>query len=276
MDGTLNLLYFTIMKWKSLPAELSISGAPALHECEPKWSWRRECFEDFDLWIVLGGAVTVVRNGGKSQELVRGEGILFYPGDSIEARHRPEFPVRVFSVHFEMSSAWGRWLKSQIPEFLQFHDLPRLESGIRHFLNLKNMKTSGCEEWMLIQLTALLAQASLESGQRAPDRVELRLRELGQEIAARPGGGWSPEEQAKKCGMSLPQFNRRFRGVMGTSLARYVIVKRVDRACLLLKESVLSIQQIAEALGYADHYYFHRQFRQEVGKTPGDFREGSG
>lgn len=81
---------------------------------------------------------------------------------------------------------------------------------------------------------------------------------------------------AKKAGLSMPQFNRRFRDLTGTSPARYLIQRRVDRARLLLRETPMGLQEIAGALGYRDIYYFHRQFRAETGRTPSAFRKNPG
>ena len=47
----------------------------------------------------------------------------------------------------------------------------------------------------------------------------------------------------------------------------------MNQAKHLLESTDLSISSIAMELGYADHYFFARQFKQKVGITPGKFRE---
>lgn len=47
---------------------------------------------------------------------------------------------------------------------------------------------------------------------------------------------------------------------------------RIDRACRLLKETVLKVHQIARQVGYADQAYFSRCFKAAVGVSPAAYR----
>ncbi len=40
-----------------------------------------------------------------------------------------------------------------------------------------------------------------------------------------------------------------------------------------MEESALSLEQIADSLGYTDVYFFHRQFKNVVGVTPARWRK---
>lgn len=58
----------------------------------------------------------------------------------------------------------------------------------------------------------------------------------------------------------------------GTSYKNLVSGIRKNKAIKLLRTSSLSIQQIAEEIGYNDLPNFYRAFKRWTGKTPGDFR----
>lgn len=51
-----------------------------------------------------------------------------------------------------------------------------------------------------------------------------------------------------------------------------MIRARIERARHLMRESPLSLKQIAATLGYTDVYFFHRQFKAVTGLTPGQWR----
>lgn len=79
-------------------------------------------------------------------------------------------------------------------------------------------------------------------------------------------------ELAARVGMHPTAFCRYFRRVLGVPPHTFGLVKRIERACLLLHFSNLSIAQIAEATGFCDRYYFSRQFLRMRGISPAAFR----
>ncbi len=55
--------------------------------------------------------------------------------------------------------------------------------------------------------------------------------------------------------------------------ARYVLQLRLEESCRLLKESRLSIWEIAAHLQFVHAEYFCHVFRKEFGMTPLQYRE---
>jgi transcriptional regulator GlxA family with amidase domain len=82
----------------------------------------------------------------------------------------------------------------------------------------------------------------------------------------------SIEEMAQSIGVSLPHFSRAFRAAMGVSPRQYQLRVRLDRARHLLAESNLSIGQIADSLGYADLFFFSKQFARHTAMSPSAYR----
>jgi len=86
---------------------------------------------------------------------------------------------------------------------------------------------------------------------------------------------WQPitnSELAARIAMHPTAFCRYFQHALGCPPHAYGLVKRIDRACLLLHFSELSIKQIAMETGFCDRYYFSRKFRQLRGISPAAFR----
>ncbi|PKQ87218.1 AraC family transcriptional regulator [Paenibacillus sp. BGI2013] len=61
-----------------------------------------------------------------------------------------------------------------------------------------------------------------------------------------------------------------FKSMTNQTISQYVHDQRMKRAIYLLTESQLSIQEIAEFLGYRDLSYFYRIFKRITGSPPSD------
>ena len=80
------------------------------------------------------------------------------------------------------------------------------------------------------------------------------------------------EALAASVGMSLTTLHRRFQAVTGMPLHQFALSSRISEAQRLLADSDLPIKEIARRLAYRDLYYFSRQFKQQVGAAPREFR----
>ena len=72
-----------------------------------------------------------------------------------------------------------------------------------------------------------------------------------------------------------PQSLRRKLREEGTNFQEIKDSLRRDTAIGLLDRSELSIQEIAEKMGFSEASTFHRAFKKWTGLTPGDYRKGS-
>jgi AraC-like DNA-binding protein len=78
---------------------------------------------------------------------------------------------------------------------------------------------------------------------------------------------------ARRVGLSPSHFRRCFRKFLGRSSSQVVLEARMRRACSYLRESSLSVGEIAETVGYADIFYFSRRFKQHLGCSPTAWRQ---
>lgn len=77
---------------------------------------------------------------------------------------------------------------------------------------------------------------------------------------------------AKRTGMSVRQFNRRFREVFGTTPRTFLVKTRVQAACEALRTGDRPIAEIALDFGFCDQSAFTRHFRRHMGLTPAAYR----
>lgn len=78
---------------------------------------------------------------------------------------------------------------------------------------------------------------------------------------------------AVRLGVSARTLNRRFRQATGLSPQAWLQRLRVQQAKELLRHSNLSLSEVAWQVGLQDVSHFGKLFREQVGMTPGAYRE---
>lgn len=81
------------------------------------------------------------------------------------------------------------------------------------------------------------------------------------------------QAMADKAYLSTRQFQRVFTRNYHTTPMDYIIRKRLDYSCTLLRHPNLSISQVALESGFRDQNYYARQFRKVYNCTPSEYRE---
>lgn len=76
------------------------------------------------------------------------------------------------------------------------------------------------------------------------------------------------DDIAQAVGISRSHLYRVFMNNTGCSPIDYLTQYRIDEACALLKNSSLSIAEIAVSVGFFDQFYFSRVFKKNVGVPP--------
>jgi transcriptional regulator GlxA family with amidase domain len=84
---------------------------------------------------------------------------------------------------------------------------------------------------------------------------------------------WPVPRLARVSRVSEGHFARSFKQAFGLPPHRYLLTRRVERAKALLRETDLSITEIAFQTGWASLGTFGRTFRDITGESPGAIRE---
>ena len=84
------------------------------------------------------------------------------------------------------------------------------------------------------------------------------------------------EAPARRVGMSLRNFVRRFKQATGDSPLIYLQKLRVAAAKRLLESDHRSMQEISDAVGYQDVAYFRQLFHRHTGASPSAYRRRFG
>jgi AraC family transcriptional regulator len=110
--------------------------------------------------------------------------------------------------------------------------------------------------------------------QRRPDGAlpRARLRAVVEYIEGHLTAGLRLEQMAAVARLSVYHFAHQFKRATGLPPYQYIIMRRVERAQHLLRESDLSLAEVAVRAGFPDQSALCRQFKHLVGVSPRRFR----
>ncbi len=83
---------------------------------------------------------------------------------------------------------------------------------------------------------------------------------------------WPVRRLARVSGVSEAHFARRFKDAFGVPPHRYLLSRRIERAAAMLRDTDLSVTEIAFATGWKSLGTFGRTFRDVTSESPGDRR----
>ena len=83
------------------------------------------------------------------------------------------------------------------------------------------------------------------------------------------------ERFAASVAMSYSVFRRRFKDHTGMAPNQYLLQLRLEKASRLLRNTTVSVERIAELVGFTSVSYFSRFFKDRVGVSPLHFRSMS-
>lgn len=251
--------------------------------CEPQWSWdtRRQPFADYDLWYVYAGRGTM-HLSDTAVELSPGVIFCLRPDSRHFATHDPAHRLGVCYQHFDFIDARGRRRRPaprELPPVISrlddsdFHER-LLRRAVEGASSSDAHVRESAELHLLAAMAAMRAQASRPETDPEERRRRERIESAARRIRENPAEPVTVTEMAEAAGYSDDHFTRLFSRFLGATPKEYAIRARLQRARQLLQHSALTVEQIAFTLGYADVFFFSRQFKQRFGVPPTSLRKG--
>ena len=84
------------------------------------------------------------------------------------------------------------------------------------------------------------------------------------------------EALANEYNVSYIWFRKAFKTVMGIPPGQYHLNLKLEKARQMLRETTLSVAEIADITGFESMFYFSRIFKKKVDMSPSEFRRTSG
>ena len=76
----------------------------------------------------------------------------------------------------------------------------------------------------------------------------------------------------REIGMSRTVLYNKLKQLTGLNVKEYVTKIRIERACRLIRETDISITEVAEQTGFSSSRYFSTAFKQYMGVTPSQYK----
>ena len=270
---------------QSIPWNSFSLGGCGIVRCEPGWSWEVR-LHDFDLWYVRGGRGTM-RSDQREIPLRPGVCLWMRPGKTYRATQDPSDPLTVTYLHFRPAKLGPAATKKlELPEELHsIEDAPfftALSSKIVRLKRRSQVHPESAASRALLRRAERLFTNLLEellagdSSNNARDFHPCRVVIENQisRILEQPGQVISVRELAREAGLCADHYTRIFRVITGDTPRRLIQEARLEHARQLMKESAMSLGEIADLTGYSDIFHFSRIFKQRMGVSPSRWRQG--
>ena len=118
----------------------------------------------------------------------------------------------------------------------------------------------------------LLVEIIDGAARRAAVRTSKRMAEIIEWILANPSASFRLDELARRAGLSVSHFKKRFKAEAGLSPWQFILRSKIETAKQWLKTSEASITDVALDLGFASSQYFATVFKRMAGVTPTAYR----
>ncbi|NMO97618.1 AraC family transcriptional regulator [Paenibacillus lemnae] len=254
---------------------------------------------DFELlFVVQGEAATTIR--GERLSLPAGQ-LIFLPAGVVHQNEAVSKPETIFlGIHFDFFDELEIQTEADVIVNEAYLHPERFahEAVTDDFRPLSNhlvyTPTLECVQWMeqlvheftmrplgyelackALMMNILLQLMRLQHERSRPlsSPHDIRLLELIEQIERRPALAWSNALIAERLNLSTDHAARVFKGFAGLPPNEFIQAVRHREARRLLRESDLTIEQIAEQVGYAGIHYFSRLFRRVEGISASEYRK---
>lgn len=123
---------------------------------------------------------------------------------------------------------------------------------------------------LLYDLLQQLHYEALETQKTTLDRQVFQIAELIQNEKTSPN---NLSDLATGVGISPSQLSRRFYAALGVTPATYRTQQKLQKACRYMLNTDWSLDQISEACGFANAFYFSRVFSKHMQCSPSIWRK---
>lgn len=223
-----------------------------------------------------------VKVGNKhKQQLEANQFIMIPSGEDYSYGADDEDPWTIYWIYFDGTKAQLMCEDFDKPQkvssVIDSHAFYRIELfeeiyfmlGDGHNIN-RMIYASLCFHHLLATMTYTdLYEEATKRGKQSDNFVHVAISYMSERIEST----LSINDLAAKCGYSRSHFTHIFTKEMGMAPKEYFLRMKINRACLLLKNTNESIIEIAMRMGFGEGQYFSRTFRKIKGITATQYRK---
>ncbi|NLN81114.1 MAG: AraC family transcriptional regulator [Clostridiales bacterium] len=244
-------------------------------KCSRNHSWGPATRDHFLIHYVSSGK-GFLHSGGVSYTLATGDLFLIFPGEISSYSADSDDPWEYYWVGFNGTEAKRLVNLSGFTKenpILRLADDNQVKSLLLNIYNSRG-NTPDAEAKMTGYLYLFLGRLIHENEHK---RAEYGLRDyLAQAlrfIQYNYAGQIGVSDIADYVGISRSQLYRAFVSNFNISPNQFLQKYRLNEACSLLRDGLLTVSEVAGSVGFSDPLYFSRVFRKDKGMTPTEYQK---
>jgi len=188
-------------------------------------------------------------------------------------RAAPSIPISMFTVqHSEELAIWamrsGVWEYVTLP--LSTAELQRYRQTLQQLFELRHNAEAGSRRVLSEHYPDVPSSIRLTVDHQKRHLLDRAMRYIDQHFCE----NLDQKELALLCGLTPSRFSQLFKEVHGVCYLEYTLGKRLEFAKDRLDNTQMPITSIGYDAGFRDPSYFARAFKQFVGCTPSEYRNG--
>jgi AraC family transcriptional regulator of arabinose operon len=232
-------------------------------------------FRKWALVYITGGNGSYQVNDGVKQSVEKGSLFWFYPG--VEFHFGPEangyWDEYYFNIEGTRIQEWlDHW--GLLPDrVLQVGTDDAQQNKIDRIFMLMESGVPASIDRSSFLLESLLYEFIMKVNEQPESNRTHKMTHIMDDISSFLHESIDADKIAKRHHISVSTLRRNVSEYTGYPFNEYVHRLKIAEAKNILLNTVLSIKEIAHALGYADAFYFSRLFKQYVGIAPHTFRK---
>jgi len=250
---------------------------PARHPDTYMFTWQRgRVLQEYQIVYITAGRGIFESGTAGGLPISAGQAFALFPG--VWHRYRPLKKTGWDEnwIGFDGEHArriMNRFFSPETPVLNVGHD-EELLRVIRSVAELMQTSPPGYQQMMAAQAIQVLARArSLEMGMRDADgEIAAKMREAKCLLIEHAEGDPDLKQVASMLGMSYTRFRTVFKEQTGFSPHQYRLEVKINKAKAMLKQTPLTVTEIADRLGFSSVYYFSRLFKSKTGQSPCRYR----
>lgn len=134
------------------------------------------------------------------------------------------------------------------------------------------LRVQGLAQLIATHLARNYAEFAQEPSSGSPSLPGFKLKQITEWIDGHLDQEFDLEQLAARVGLSKFHFHRLFKNATGMSPGVYQLNVRMAEGRRLLRETKLSVLEVALELGFSSPSHFAQVFRRETGLSPSEYR----
>lgn len=245
---------------------------------EPLHSYGPHARNHYLFHYVISGKGTLFANE-QVYEITGGHGFLIVPGQITTYRADEQKPWEYTWIEFDglraQESLRLAGISGAEPVYTPANQKAgdKLQQQMLYIVNNGNAEPIRLIGHAFLFLAQLVESSAYRSSQNVRRLRDFYIKEALSFIESNFQRDISIEEIAAVCGLNRSYFGKVFRETMGESPQAFLLHYRMARAAQLLKETRLSVGEIAQQVSYDNQLHFSRAFKNVHGVSPREYRQ---